>query len=108
MSRKKGQERRGKREGRKKLDLPLIHLELQGVSLFFFTNLNRAPSPQAWISMGMVAMREKGGKKKEVVMVVAIKRYKEGEGVGTNWVGGCNSSKNSQNDLIPTWCIGEC
>jgi hypothetical protein len=47
MSRKKGQERRGKREGRKKLDLPLIHLELQGVSLFFFTNLNRAPSPQA-------------------------------------------------------------
>jgi hypothetical protein len=49
--------------------------------------------------MGMVAMREKRGKKKEVVMVVAIKRYKEGEGLGTNRVGGCNSSKNSQNDL---------
>jgi hypothetical protein len=39
--------KRGEREGRKKLDLPLIHLELQGVSPFFFTNLNRAPSPQA-------------------------------------------------------------
>jgi hypothetical protein len=38
---------RGEREGRKKLDLPPIHLELQGVSLFFLTNLNRAPSPQA-------------------------------------------------------------
>jgi hypothetical protein len=50
MTRNKGQEKkrqRGEREGRKKLDLPLIHLELQSVSLFFFTNLNRAPFPQA-------------------------------------------------------------
>jgi hypothetical protein len=38
---------RGEMKGRKKLDLPLIHLELQGVSLFFFTNLKGAPSPQA-------------------------------------------------------------
>jgi len=43
--------------------------------------------------MGMVAMREKGGKKKEMVMVVAIKRFKEGEGLGTNRVGGCDIQK---------------